>query len=149
MIRGLIIKSELAERATDIGVQTIVEGPGQIPIDEIAANVKVMKRLSGERSFYMLGPLVTDIAPGYDHLVAALGASISSASGADFICYVTPAEHLALPNVQHVKEGVMAARVAASVGDMIKNGDRDQDLAMGRAQRDMLFRHRPSIPRRR
>lgn len=88
----------------------------------------------------MLGPLVTDIAPGYDHLVAAIGASISSASGADFICYVTPAEHLALPNVQDVKEGVMASRIAAHVGDMIKNRTRDQDLAMGRARRDMLWR---------
>ncbi|HPJ30059.1 MAG TPA: phosphomethylpyrimidine synthase ThiC [Methanothrix sp.] len=139
-IQELIINSELADQAHDFGVQTIVEGPGHIPVDEIEANVKVMKRLSGEKPFYMLGPLVTDIAPGYDHLVAAIGASISSASGADFICYVTPAEHLALPNVQDVKEGVMASRIAAHVGDMIKNGTRDQDLAMGRARRDMLWR---------
>ncbi|HPE63219.1 MAG TPA: phosphomethylpyrimidine synthase ThiC [Methanothrix sp.] len=139
-IQELIINSELADLAHDFGVQTIVEGPGHIPVDEIEANVKVMKRLSGEKPFYMLGPLVTDIAPGYDHLVAAIGASISSASGADFICYVTPAEHLALPNVQDVKEGVMASRIAAHVGDMIKNGTRDQDLAMGRARRDMLWR---------
>lgn len=139
-IQELIINSELGDKAHDFGVQTIVEGPGHIPIDEIEANVKVMKRLSGEKPFYMLGPLVTDIAPGYDHMVAAIGASLSSAYGADFICYVTPAEHLALPNVEDVREGVMAARVAAHVGDMIKNGTRDQDLAMGRARRDMLWR---------
>lgn len=139
-IQELIINSELADQAHEFGVQTIVEGPGHIPIDEIEANVLVMKRLSGEKPFYMLGPLVTDIAPGYDHMVAAIGASLSSAYGADFICYVTPAEHLALPNVEDVREGVMAARVAAHVGDMIKNGARDQDLAMGQARRDMLWR---------
>ncbi len=138
-IQELIINSELADKAHDFGVQTIVEGPGHIPVDEIEANVKVMKRLSGEKPFYMLGPLVTDIAPGYDHMVAAIGASLSSAYGADFICYVTPAEHLALPNVDDVKEGVMASRIAAHVGDMIKNGTRDQDLAMGRARRDMRW----------
>ena len=138
-IQELIINSELADRAHEFGVQTIVEGPGHIPIDEIEANVKVMKRLSGEKPFYMLGPLVTDIAPGRDHIVAAIGASLSSAYGADFICYVTPAEHLALPNVEDVREGVMASRIAAHVGDMIKNGSREQDLAMGRARRDLLW----------
>src|SRR5690606_6770978 len=96
-IQELIINSELADRAHAAGVQTIVEGPGHIPIDEIEANVLVMKRMTDEKPFYMLGPLVTDIAPGYDHIVAAIGASLSSAYGADFICYVTPAEHLALP----------------------------------------------------
>ena len=139
-IQELIINSELADKAHDFGVQTIVEGPGHIPIDEIEANVKVMKKLSNEKPFYMLGPLVTDIAPGYDHLVAAIGASLSSAYGADFICYVTPAEHLALPNEEDVKQGVMASRISAHVGDMIKNGDRDQDLAMGRARRDLLWK---------
>ncbi|UEC42324.1 MAG: Phosphomethylpyrimidine synthase [Methanothrix sp.] len=138
-IQELIINSELSDKAHDFGVQTIVEGPGHIPIDEIEANVKVMKRLSGEKPFYMLGPLVTDVAPGRDHIVAAIGASLSSAYGADFICYVTPAEHLALPNVEDVREGVMASRIAAHVGDMIKNGSRDQDLAMGRARRDLLW----------
>jgi phosphomethylpyrimidine synthase len=87
----------------------------------------------------MLGPLVTDIAPGHDHIVAAIGASLSSAYGADFICYVTPAEHLALPNVKDVRQGVVTARIAAHIGDMVKNGTRDQDLAMGRARRDMLW----------
>ena len=138
-IQELIINAELADRAQAAGVQTIVEGPGHIPIDEIEANVLVMKRMTSERPFYMLGPLVTDIAPGYDHIVAAVGASLSSAYGADFICYVTPAEHLALPNVEDVKEGVITARIAAHIGDMIKNHDRDSDLAMGRARRDMQW----------
>ena len=138
-IQELIINAELADRAQAAGVQTIVEGPGHTPIDEIEANVKVMKRMTNERPFYMLGPLVTDIAPGHDHIVAAIGASLSSAYGADFICYVTPAEHLALPNVDDVRQGVVTARIAAHVGDMIKNGARDQDLAMGRARRDMLW----------
>ncbi len=138
-IQELIINSELADRAQAAGVQTIVEGPGHIPIDEIEANVKVMKRMTNERPFYMLGPLVTDIAPGHDHLVAAVGASLSSAYGADFICYVTPAEHLALPNVDDVREGVITARIAAHIGDMVKLGSREKDLEMGRARRDMLW----------
>ena len=138
-MQELIVNAELADRAQAAGVQTIVEGPGHIPIDEIEANVRVMKRMTGERPFYMLGPLVTDIAPGHDHLVAAVGASLSSAYGADFICYVTPAEHLALPNVEDVGEGVITARIAAHIGDMIKLGAREQDLEMGRARRDMLW----------
>ncbi len=138
-IQELIINSELADRAQAAGVQTIVEGPGHIPIDEIEANVKVMKRMTDERPFYMLGPLVTDIAPGHDHIVAAVGASLSSAYGADFICYVTPAEHLALPNVDDVRQGVITARIAAHIGDMVKLGSREKDLEMGRARRDMLW----------
>ncbi|NPV61423.1 MAG: phosphomethylpyrimidine synthase ThiC [Methanotrichaceae archaeon] len=138
-MQELIINAELADRAQAAGVQTIVEGPGHIPIDEIEANVKVMKRVTNERPFYMLGPLVTDMAPGYDHIVAAIGASLSSAYGADFICYVTPAEHLALPNVEDVQQGVMTSRIAAHIGDMIKLGAREQDLEMGRARRDMQW----------
>jgi phosphomethylpyrimidine synthase len=138
-IQELIINAELADRAQAAGVQTIVEGPGHIPVDEIEANVKVMKRVTNERPFYMLGPLVTDIAPGYDHIVAAIGASLSSAYGADFICYVTPAEHLALPNVEDVRQGVMTSRIAAHVGDMVKLGARESDLEMGRARRDMQW----------
>ncbi len=138
-IQELIMNSELSDKAHEAGVQTIVEGPGHIPIDEIEANVKLMKRLSGEKPFYMLGPLVTDIAPGYDHIVAAIGASLSSACGADFICYVTPAEHLALPNVEDVRQGVITARIAAHIGDMIKNNDRERDLNMGRARRDLQW----------
>jgi len=138
-IQELIINSELSDISHEAGVQTIVEGPGHIPIDEIEANVILMKRLSGEKPFYMLGPLVTDIAPGYDHIVAAIGASLSSAYGADFICYVTPAEHLALPNLDDVRQGVITARIAAHIGDMVKNKDRQQDLDMGRARRDLQW----------
>jgi phosphomethylpyrimidine synthase len=136
-IQELIINSELSDRAHDFGVQVIVEGPGHVPLDEIEANVILQKRLSNEKPFYMLGPLVTDIAPGYDHIVAAVGASLSSACGADFICYVTPSEHLALPTVEDVRQGVITARIAAHIGDMIKNKSRTQDLEMGRARRDL------------
>jgi phosphomethylpyrimidine synthase len=138
-IQELIMNSELSDTAHEAGVQTIVEGPGHIPLDEIEANVILMKRLSGEKPFYMLGPLVTDIAPGYDHIVAAIGASLSSAYGADFICYVTPAEHLALPNLDDVRQGVITARIAAHIGDMVKNKDRQRDMDMGRARRDLQW----------
>ena len=134
-IQELIINAELADRAHAEGVQTIVEGPGHIPMDEIEANVILQKRLTNRKPFYMLGPLVTDIAPGYDDRVAAIGAAISSAHGADFICYVTPAEHLALPTPEEVYEGVISTRIAAHVGDMVKLKKRDGDLAMGQARR--------------
>ncbi len=136
-VQELLINAELADKAHAEGVQTIVEGPGHIPIDEIQANVILMKRVTNRKPFYMLGPLVTDIAPGYDDRVAAIGASLSSAYGADFICYVTPAEHLALPTPEEVYEGVMSSRIAAHVGDMIKLKKRDADLEMGHARRDL------------
>ncbi len=138
-IQELIMHAELGDRAHEAGVQVIIEGPGHVPINEIDTNVTLMKSLTGEKPFYMLGPLVTDIAPGYDHIVTAIGGAISSSCGADFLCYVTPAEHLALPNVEDVYEGVMASRIAAHVGDMIKYGDRamDWDLDMARARRDL------------
>lgn len=136
-LQELIINAELADKANAFGVQTIIEGPGHIPIDEIEANVVVQKRLTNRKPFYMLGPLVTDIAPGYDDRVAAIGASLSSAAGADFICYVTPAEHLALPTPEEVYEGVISSRIAAHVGDMIKLKKRDADLEMGHARRDL------------
>ncbi|MGZ4902062.1 MAG: phosphomethylpyrimidine synthase ThiC [Halobacteriota archaeon] len=136
-IQELIINAELSDRSHEFGVQTIVEGPGHIPIDEIQTNVVLQKRLSGEKPFYMLGPLVTDIAPGYDNIVAAIGAALSSSYGADFICYVTPAEHLALPYPEDVRQGVLSARIAAHVGDMIKLGKRDADLKMAHARNDL------------
>jgi len=136
-IQELIINAELADKAHEAGLQVIVEGPGHVPLDEIETNVKLMKAMSGEKPFYMLGPLVSDIAPGYDHIVTAIGASLSSSMGCDFLCYVTPAEHLALPNLEDVKTGVIASRIAAHVGDMIKLGKRDQDLAMGRARQSL------------
>ncbi len=138
-IQELIINSEIAEYAQKKGVQIIVEGPGHIPIDEIEANVIIQKRLSNNAPFYMLGPITTDIAPGYDHISSAIGAALSSRYGADFICYVTPPEHLALPKPDDVKEGVIAARIAVHVGDMVKlNGNvKNQDLKMGIARRDL------------
>ncbi len=136
-IQELLINAELADKAHDLGIQVIVEGPGHIPIDEIQANVILQKRVTNRKPFYMLGPLVTDIAPGYDDRVAMIGASLSSSYGADFICYVTPAEHLALPTPEEVYEGVISSRIAAHVGDMVKLGKRDDDLEMGHARRDL------------
>jgi phosphomethylpyrimidine synthase len=136
-VQELLINAELADKAHEQGVQTIIEGPGHIPIDEIETNVVLQKRVTNRKPFYMLGPLVTDIAPGYDDRVAAIGAALSSSHGADFICYVTPAEHLALPTPEEVYEGVMSSRIAAHVGDMIKLKKRDADLEMGHARRDL------------
>ncbi len=138
-IQELIMNSEVAEYAQSKGVQIIVEGPGHIPIDEIEANVILQKRMSNNAPFYMLGPITTDVAPGYDHISSAIGAALSSSHGADFICYVTPPEHLALPNPADVREGVMAARVAGHVGDMIKLKDKakNMDLKMGIARREL------------
>ena len=137
-IQELLINAELADKAHAQDVQVIVEGPGHVPIDEIATNVQLMKRVTNHKPFYMLGPIVTDIAPGYDDRVAAIGAAISSSLGADFICYVTPAEHLALPTPEEVYEGVMSSRIAAHVGDMVKlKKTRDLDLEMGHARRDL------------
>jgi len=136
-IQELVINAELSDKAHEFGVQTIVEGPGHIPVDEIQANVVLQKRLTRDKPFYMLGPLVTDIAPGYDNIVAAIGAALSSSYGADFICYVTPAEHLALPHAEDVRVGVMSARIAAHVGDMVKLGDRNDDLKMAHARNEV------------
>ena len=137
-IQELIINSECAQKAHDkYGLQVIVEGPGHVPLDEVEMNVKLMKSMSGHKPFYMLGPLVTDVSPGRDHIVTAIGAATSASHGCDFLCYVTPAEHLALPNKQDVIEGVKTSKIAAHVGDMVKLGKRDQDLAMGRARRDL------------
>ena len=137
-IQELIINSECAERAHDkYDLQVIVEGPGHVPLDQIKTNVQLMKVMSNYKPFYMLGPLVTDIAPGYDHITTAIGASVSAAVGCDFLCYVTPAEHLALPNIEDVITGVKTSKIAAHIGDMIRLGKRDEDLAMARARRDL------------
>lgn len=134
-IQELLVNAALADRAREAGVQAMLEGPGHIPIDEIEANVVLQKSLSGGKPFYMLGPITTDIAPGYDHISAAIGSAWAAAYGTDFICYVTPSEHLGLPYPEDVHQGVMAARIAAHVGDMVKLGDRDRDHAMGDARR--------------
>ena len=136
-IQELIINCELAETGRNMGCQTMVEGPGHIPIDEIEANVLLEKKMSGESPFYMLGPITTDIAPGYDHITSAIGAALSSAYGADFICYVTPAEHLGLPFPEDVRQGVITAKIAAYIGDMVKLKKRDRDKEMSIARRDL------------
>ncbi|MCL5022730.1 MAG: phosphomethylpyrimidine synthase ThiC [Nitrospirae bacterium] len=138
-IQELLINCELAETGRAMGCQTMVEGPGHIPLNEIEANIIMEKRMSGESPFYMLGPITTDIAPGYDHITAAIGAALSSSYGADFICYVTPSEHLGLPFPEDVREGVIASRIAAHVGDMIKRKNMHADKVMSKARRDMQW----------
>ncbi|GAB4306948.1 MAG: phosphomethylpyrimidine synthase [Methanobacteriaceae archaeon] len=137
-VQELIILGELVDRAREAGVQTIVEGPGHIPLNEISANVMVQKKLCRNAPFYMLGPIVTDIAPGYDHIVSSIGAAASASAGADFICYVTPAEHLALPYPDDVKEGVISTRIGAYVGDMAKGIHKgEKDLVMANARKKL------------
>ncbi|ADH61518.1 thiamine biosynthesis protein ThiC [Thermoanaerobacter mathranii subsp. mathranii str. A3] len=136
-IQELIILGELVKRSREAGVQVMVEGPGHVPIDQIEANVKLQKQLCHNAPFYVLGPIVTDIAPGYDHITSAIGGAIAAASGADFLCYVTPAEHLGLPDKEDVKEGVIAAKIAAHAADIAKGikGAREKDLAMAKARK--------------
>ncbi|MBT1278654.1 phosphomethylpyrimidine synthase ThiC [Thermoanaerobacter sp. AC272] len=136
-IHELIILGELVKRSREAGVQVMVEGPGHVPIDQIEANVKLQKQLCHNAPFYVLGPIVTDIAPGYDHITSAIGGAIAAASGADFLCYVTPAEHLGLPDKEDVKEGVIAAKIAAHAADIAKGikGAREKDLAMAKARK--------------
>lgn len=136
-IAELIEIGKLAKRAWDAGVQVMVEGPGHMAIDEIAANMKLEKRLCHNAPFYVLGPLVTDIAPGYDHITAAIGGAVAASSGADFLCYVTPAEHLRLPDVNDVREGLVATKIAAHAADIAKGipGARDRDNRMSDARR--------------
>jgi len=119
-IQELIILGELAERAWKKNVQVMIEGPGHLPLNQIEANVLLEKSLCKEAPFYVLGPLVTDIAPGYDHLTSAIGGAVAGAAGADFLCYVTPSEHLRLPSLEDVEEGVIAARIAAHAADIAK-----------------------------
>lgn len=136
-IAELIEIGKLTQRAWDAGVQVMVEGPGHMALDEIAANMKMEKRLCHEAPFYVLGPLVTDIAPGYDHITAAIGGAIAASSGADFLCYVTPAEHLRLPDARDVREGLVATKIAAHAADIAKGvpGARDRDNRMSDARR--------------
>lgn len=136
-IAELIEIGKLTKRAWDAGVQVMVEGPGHMAIDEIAANMKLQKRLCHDAPFYVLGPLVTDIAPGYDHITAAIGGAVAASSSADFLCYVTPAEHLRLPDVNDVREGLVATKIAAHAADIAKGipGARDRDNRMSDARR--------------
>jgi len=144
-IQEMLINCELAELGREQGCQTMVEGPGHIPINEIEANIIMEKKMSGESPFYMLGPITTDVAPGYDHITAAIGAALSSSYGADFICYVTPSEHLGLPFPEDVREGVIASRIAAHVGDMIKLKKMDTDKEMSKARRNMQWERQFSL----
>lgn len=135
----IIELGKLCKRAWAAGVQVMVEGPGHMALDEIAANMKLQKRLCHNAPFYVLGPLVTDIGVGYDHITAAIGGAISASSGADFLCYVTPAEHLCLPNAQDVLDGLMATKIAAHAADIAKKVPhaRDMDDKMGQARRKL------------
>ncbi|ANX02185.1 thiamine biosynthesis protein ThiC [Thermoclostridium stercorarium subsp. leptospartum DSM 9219] len=138
-IHELIVLGELTRRAWERNVQVMIEGPGHMAMNEIAANVVLEKRLCHGAPFYVLGPLVTDIAPGYDHITAAIGGAIAASCGADFLCYVTPAEHLRLPDINDMKEGIIAARIAAHAADIAKgiSGAREWDYKMSEARRNL------------
>lgn len=138
-IEELIMLGELTERAWKRDVQVMVEGPGHVPMDQIAANMKIQETICKGAPFYVLGPLVTDIAPGYDHITAAIGGAIAAWQGAAFLCYVTPAEHLALPNVDDVHQGIIASKIAAHAADIAKGipGARDQDDRMADARKEL------------
>jgi len=136
-VQELLILGELVSRARARGVQAMVEGPGHIPLDQVAMNVQMEKCLCQGAPFYVLGPLVTDIAPGYDHITSAIGGALAAMAGADFLCYVTPAEHLGLPTEEDVRQGVIAARIAGHAADIVKGipGAREWDAAMSRARK--------------
>jgi phosphomethylpyrimidine synthase len=135
-VSELVTIGELAARANRAGVQAMVEGPGHVPLSEVEANVKMQKKVCRGAPFYVLGPIVTDVSAGFDHIAAAIGGAVAAAAGADFLCYVTPSEHLRLPSVDDVREGVVALRVAAHAGDIAKGvpGAMEWDEAMSRAR---------------
>lgn len=137
-LHEMIILGDLARRAREKNVQVIIEGPGHMPLDMVADNIRLEKKLCDDAPYYVLGPLVTDIAPGYDHITGAIGGAIAASAGADFLCYVTPAEHLRLPDVDDVREGVIASKIAAHAGDIVKYGQRASKLddEMSRARKD-------------
>jgi len=136
-IHELMTLGELTQRAWDAGVQVMIEGPGHIPLHEVEANVILQKRLCQGAPFYVLGPLVTDIASGYDHIACAIGGAVAGMAGADFLCYVTPAEHLKLPSAEDVREGVIASRIAAHAADIARGrtGAIEWDNAMSKARK--------------
>jgi len=136
-IEELVTLGELAQQAVAEGVQVMIEGPGHMPLNQIEANILLQKRICRGAPFYVLGPLVTDIAPGYDHITSAIGGAIAGAAGADFLCYVTPSEHLRLPSINDVREGVVASRLAAHAADIVKGvkGAMDRDIRMAKARK--------------
>lgn len=137
----MVINCELAELGRQMGCQTMVEGPGHVPLDEIEANIILEKRMSGNAPYYVLGPIPCDTGAGYDHIAAAIGAANSARFGADLVCYITPAEHLALPNINDVREGVRATRLAVRIGDLCKYPHlRKTEMKASMARRDMRWR---------
>jgi phosphomethylpyrimidine synthase len=137
---------KLARRALDAGVQRLIEGPGHIPVDQIGYNVRMIKELTSHAPLYLLGPIVTDIAPGYDHMVAAIGGTIACMHGADFLCMVSPSEHLALPSEEDIVEGTRVARIAAHIGDTVRRPEtRSIELAMAEARRALDWERQFSI----
>jgi phosphomethylpyrimidine synthase len=136
-IEELITLGELRDIAVDAGVQVMIEGPGHVPINQVETNIKIQKELCKGAPFYVLGPLVTDVAPGYDHITSAIGGAIAGAAGADFLCYVTPSEHLRLPDLEDVREGVIASRIAAHAADIAKGvkGAIEWDREMSRRRK--------------
>ncbi|MCX6670434.1 MAG: phosphomethylpyrimidine synthase ThiC [Euryarchaeota archaeon] len=133
----LLLIGELVEKARKAGVQTMVEGPGHMPLSDIQANIQVMKTVTNKAPYFVLGPLVTDIAPGYDHFVGGIGGAFAGFCGADFLCYVTPAEHLCLPDIQDVRDGVIATRIAAHAADLARGLDRDVDASFSAARENL------------
>lgn len=134
-VQELLNLGELVGRCRQAGVQAMVEGPGHVPIDQIEANVRLEKSVCRGAPFYVLGPLVTDIAPGYDHITGAIGGALAAYHGADFLCYVTPAEHLSLPTPQDVKDGLIASKIAAHAADIARGRGKDRDLRMAEARK--------------
>lgn len=139
-IEELLTIGELRDRALELGVQVIIEGPGHVPLNQIEMNIKIQKEICKGAPFYVLGPLVTDIAMGYDHISAAIGGAVAGAAGADFLCYVTPAEHICLPNKEDVKEGLIASKIAAHAADIAKGiasaRERDKKMSLCRKNLD-------------
>jgi len=146
-IQELIILGELAQRAKKAGVQVMIEGPGHIPLNEIVTNIQLEKKLCHNAPFYVLGPIVTDIAPGYDHITSAIGGALAAFSGADFLCYVTPAEHLKLPTVEDVKQGTIATRIAAHSADIAKGipGALERDTAISIARKQLNWKKQTKL----
>ncbi len=138
-VQELIFLGELAKEAREVGVQVMIEGPGHIPLNQIEANVILEKKLCDGAPFYVLGPLVTDIASGYDHIAAAIGGALAALAGADFLCYVTPAEHLRLPTIEDVREGVIGAKIAAHAADLARGNPKawEKDRAMAKARGEL------------
>jgi phosphomethylpyrimidine synthase len=148
-IEELLTLGELVKHAWEENVQVMVEGPGHIPLDQVEMNIKLQKRVCHEAPFYVLGPLVTDIAPGYDHIVSAIGGALAAAAGADFLCYVTPSEHLGLPSIDDVREGLIASKIAAHAADIVKGVKgalkRDLDISDARKKLDWSKQQKLSL----